>query len=82
MERYYVCGIRKQKALRTHYNNTHRVKEYRGKPVARLTASLYAKREKAFKRKRVGLNELIIDNYYLRVKVNADAPVCPMRIYK
>ena len=77
-----ICGIRKQKVLNTYWNNTNRSKEYRGKPVARLIASLYAKREKAFNRKRVGLNELIVDNYFLRVKVNADAPVCPMRIYK
>jgi hypothetical protein len=77
-----ISGIRKQQELLVRWNNTNRSKEYRGKPVARLTASLYAKREKAFKRKRFGLNELIIDTYYLRVKVNADAPVCPMRIYK
>jgi hypothetical protein len=77
-----ICGIRKQKVLNTYWTNTHRSKEYRGKPVARLTASLYAKRERSFQRKRVGLNELIVDNYFVRVKVNADAPVCPMRIYK
>ena len=77
-----ICGIRKQQELLVRWNNTNRSKEYRGKPVARLTASLYAKREKSFKRKRFGLNELIVDNYSLRVKVNADAPVCPMRIYK
>ena len=77
-----ICGIRKQQELLVRWNNTNRSKEYRGKPVARLTASLYAKREKAFKRKRFGLNNLIVENYFLRVKVNADAPLCPMRIYK
>lgn len=77
-----ISGIRKQQQLLVRWSNTNRSKKYRGKPVARLIASLYAKREKAFKRKRFGLNELIIDNYYLRVKVNADAPLCPMRIYK
>lgn len=82
MERHYVCGVRKQKVLLTHWNNTHRDKIYRGKRVARLTASLYAKREKAFQRKRFGLYELIVDNYLLRVKASGHTPVCPMRIYK
>jgi hypothetical protein len=77
-----ICGIRKQQELLIRWNRTNRSKEYRGKPVARLTASLYAKRERSFQRKRIGLNELIVDNYFVRVKVNADAPVCPMRIYK
>jgi hypothetical protein len=82
MERHYVCGIRKQKVLLTHYNNTNRVKEFRGKRVARLTENLYAKREKSFQRKRFGLNELIVDNYFLRVKTSGHTPMCPMRIYK
>jgi hypothetical protein len=77
-----ICGIRKQKVLNIHWTNTNRSKEYRGKPVARLTASLYAKREKSFKRKRIGLNELIIDNYLLRLDGRGHTPVCPMRIYK
>jgi hypothetical protein len=82
MERYYVCGVRKQTVLLTHYNNTNRVKEFRGKRIARLTASLYDKRERSFQRKRFGLHELIIDNYLLRVKASGHTPMCPMRIYK
>lgn len=77
-----VSGIRKQQELLVRWNKTNRSKEYRGKPVARLTASLYAKREKSFKRKRFGLNELIVDNYLLRVSTSGHTPVCPMRIYK
>ena len=77
-----ICGIRKEKELLIRWNRTNRSKEYCGKPVARLTASLYAKREKSFKRKRIGLNELIIDNYLLRLDGSGHTPVCPMRIYK
>ena len=82
MERFYVCGIRKQKVLLTYYNNTNRVKEFRGKCVARLTTHLYEKRERSFQRKRFGLHELIVDNYLLRVKTSGHTPMCPMRIYK
>jgi hypothetical protein len=77
-----ICGIRKEKELLIRWNRTKRSKKYCGKHVARLTASLYAKREKSFKRKRIGLNELIVDNYLLRVSASGHTPVCPMRIYK
>jgi hypothetical protein len=77
-----ICGIRKQKVLNIYWANTHRSKEYRGKQTNRITASLYAKNDRQYKRYRCGLNESIVHVVCLRLNRPVDVPMCPMRRWK
>jgi hypothetical protein len=77
-----IVGKRKEKELGIRWNRTNRSKEYRGKRVKPLTASLYAKNDREFRRYRCGLNESIVHVVCLRLNRPVDVPMCPMRRWK
>jgi len=77
-----IVGKRKEKELGIRWNRTNRSKEYRGRRVKPLTASLYAKNDRKYKLYRSGLNEWIVHVYSLRLNRVTDVPMCPMRRWK
>ena len=77
-----ITGIRRMKQVAVIWERTHRSKEYRGKQTNRITASLYAKNDREYKRYRDGLNESIVCTYHLRLNRITDVPMCPMRRWK
>jgi hypothetical protein len=77
-----IVGKRKEKELGIRWNRTNRSKEYRGRRVKPLTASLYAKNEIKYGRMRNGLNESIASVVCLRLNRPVDVPMCPMRRWK